>query len=379
MMARNSKQPLSVLLLDGDHPIALFVARCLSAVPNVRLHALSTEPRAPLRWSRHCHRFHQHVATNDRQLLDVIREVVGEHDIDVLIPVMEKGVEFMSRHAGELAGLVSIPPVPTLDAFRTAVDKGRLASFAESHQIPIPPTVVHDGSLESWQRLERLAEPFVVKPPRGMNGSGICRFSDFNTLRDFLEQQQAAGEIEWVIQSWLPGYDIDCSVLCRNGKIVAHTIQQGIAKGDNEFMPADGIRFVHQDEVLSIAGRLVEALPWNGIAHLDLRRDESTGRVMLLEVNGRFWGTVMGSVIAGINFPWLYCQAALGTPIPPLDYQETVFANAKAAIRSGMRRVFQGDRQDHLPFRNTPLWHGVLDPVAELVRQVQLWRSERSR
>jgi hypothetical protein len=45
---------------------------------------------------------------------------------------------------------------------------------------------------------------------------------------------------------------------------------------------------------------------------LEYKQDPSTGECVLIEVNGRFWGSLQLAVDAGMDFPTLACELALG-------------------------------------------------------------------
>jgi predicted ATP-grasp superfamily ATP-dependent carboligase len=70
-----------------------------------------------------------------------------------------------------------------------------------------------------------------------------------------------------------------------------------------------------EPELLERAATLWKALDWHGPAQVELKVDEKSGRASLLEVNGRFWGTLDLSVRAGVNFPWLAARIAKGLPV----------------------------------------------------------------
>ena len=74
--------------------------------------------------------------------------------------------------------------------------------------------------------------------------------------------------------------------------------------------------------MLDHAMRLLGPLGWHGVAMMEFKQDQRTGRSFLMEVNGRFWGSLQLAIDAGVDFPYMSCQLALGETIaPPRDYQ----------------------------------------------------------
>jgi predicted ATP-grasp superfamily ATP-dependent carboligase len=55
-------------------------------------------------------------------------------------------------------------------------------------------------------------------------------------------------------------------------------------------------------------------LRWRGVAMLEYRLDERTGRFAFLELNGRFWGSLHLALYAGVDFPTLLLDAFSGHP-----------------------------------------------------------------
>ena len=56
---------------------------------------------------------------------------------------------------------------------------------------------------------------------------------------------------------------------------------------------------------------LLQALRWNGVAMVEFKVDARDGVPKLMEVNGRFWGSLQLAIDSGVDFPWLLYQ--LGT------------------------------------------------------------------
>jgi predicted ATP-grasp superfamily ATP-dependent carboligase len=60
---------------------------------------------------------------------------------------------------------------------------------------------------------------------------------------------------------------------------------------------------------------LFAPIGWHGVAMAEYKEDRRTGRPVLMEVNGRFWGSMQLAVDAGVDFPYLSYQLALGRPL----------------------------------------------------------------
>jgi predicted ATP-grasp superfamily ATP-dependent carboligase len=63
---------------------------------------------------------------------------------------------------------------------------------------------------------------------------------------------------------------------------------------------------------MNVAERLIRELGWSGVANIDMRLDAGHKIPLVLEINGRYWFTLLGALNAGINFPLLACEMCLG-------------------------------------------------------------------
>src|SRR4029077_9073436 len=67
-------------------------------------------------------------------------------------------------------------------------------------------------------------------------------------------------------------------------------------------------------ELLRSSVALLNALEWEGAAMVEFRVERETGVSTLMEVNGRFWGSVSLPIMAGVDFPFYYWQVLHGEP-----------------------------------------------------------------
>ena len=358
-MAKN----LSVLMLDGESNLALSVARCLAQIPNLKLHVLSKTSWVPTYFSRHRSSFCvQQIGDNDEQQLEVICHAIKRTHATVLLPLTEPSIRFVSAHRAALTNLVIIPPTPEIGPFDIVDNKWLLADFLARNDIPNPRTVLYTADETFEKNLSELSFPVLLKPTRGSSGANIQYFDNPATLLDFLQKNKQFLRHRYIVQNFVRGYDIDCSFLCHDGTILAYTIQKGFIPGLRRFAPPVGIEFVKNQQTLDVVTGLVSHLRWSGVAHVDLRYDEQDKQVKLIEVNPRYWDSLLGSLFVGINFPYLACLSGLGVSFSRPDYQLKRYVPLKVALKQWVKR-YLGKSKAGFAFREISWKYDLADPL----------------
>ena len=60
------------------------------------------------------------------------------------------------------------------------------------------------------------------------------------------------------------------------------------------------------EEMVEAADRLLSAVGWTGVAMVEFKRDHRDGKAKLMEINGRFWGSLQLAIACGVDFPGLF-------------------------------------------------------------------------
>jgi hypothetical protein len=67
---------------------------------------------------------------------------------------------------------------------------------------------------------------------------------------------------------------------------------------------------------------LLSHLGWRGVAMVEFKRDDRDGSLRLMEINGRFWGSLQLAIDAGVDFPAMLVDTAGATrPAPVTSYR----------------------------------------------------------
>jgi D-aspartate ligase len=368
---------LSVLIPDGENEHVLWTARSLAHSKRVKLYILSDKRWTPVRFSRHCRLYKFRPSGGDHKArLNGLAETVNRVHVDIILPIGEEGVLFAAAERETLSKLAALPPIPDLESLRTARNKWLLNQFARQHDLPAPEAVLVtlDSAFEG--RISALEYPVLLKPTSLTDGQGIQYFDTPADLQRFLKDQDGTlFKDQYLVQTYVPGYDLGLSVLCRDGEILAFTIQRGIMA--HRFGSLTAMEFVRQDDVLDIGQKLVAALRWNGVAHIDLRRDSRDGQPKIIEINARYWGSLLGSLVAGVNFPYLACLAAQGISFPMPKYKLSKYAYTTTAIKEGLLGLLGKSSLKGFTFEETGLRFFLADPFPEMFKRLVLPITDR--
>lgn len=119
------------------------------------------------------------------------------------------------------------------------------------------------------------------------------------------------------VQRWVPGQGTGVEVLASEGRIVMAFAHRRIHESPNS-SPVSSYREAIEPppSLLEAASQLLRELRWTGVAMVEFRVDQATGRHWLLEINGRFWGSLPLAVHAGADFPVALVELLLSSTEP---------------------------------------------------------------
>jgi predicted ATP-grasp superfamily ATP-dependent carboligase len=218
------------------------------------------------------------------------------------------------------------------ERFEELYDKASFAAILEQHSLPHPET----KTIRSLEELDALEIPFpaIVKPTQGEGGAGITTVASREALREDLASRGDLGLQPVVVQAFVPGHDIDLSLLAEKGRIVAWTIQRRREDGAMEF--------VDRPDVFGLCRELVDWTGYNGVVHIDLRIDERDESVVFIEANPRFWGSLCYSTWVGVDFLDLGLRLAEGESAPNAFVPVTGESPYLGVTRGSLPRLLLG-------------------------------------
>lgn len=364
-MSQNIKSSLdlnrkiSVLIPDGGPIITLSVLNCLSEYKNIDIHLIHVYKKITgLKYSNKISSYTFYNRTDDeKDYINFIKHEIGKKNIDILLPIYFESIRVISKFRGEFKALNINLLSTSVKASDIVNDKWELYKYLQENKIPTPKTFNCNSSFEN------IDFPLLAKHKIGHGGRGTKLIKSEDELYVHLG---TSDNKKYVFQEFIDGYDIGCSVLCKEGEILAFTIQRGLSYSSIPFTPPIAIEFLYNKELYKQIDNLIKSLNWTGVANFDLRYDEVEKNFKVLEVNPRFWQSVQGSAMVGVNFPYLYCLTSLG-----VQYEIPVYRFEKYAYNRGLikflRSKFNLSKCELTIQTNFSIINDILDPLPKII------------
>jgi predicted ATP-grasp superfamily ATP-dependent carboligase len=309
----------SVLVLPVDNSVGLTVSRALGreGVPVV---GVSFSPDGFGLRSRYLAGRHV-LAGPPEARIDALLGLVEVLRPDFLMAHGEALLAGINARRGEFERFTR-PLFATQDVLDRAFNKSRTLGFADRLGIPVPRMHTVESPADAARITEAISYPVVLKPPQRYQQPEHAHLNfsyriigDKTQLLEFL-LPYADAPFYPLIQQYCPGHGVGIETCLYRGEPLAWFQHRRI----REFPITGGPSVYRRSEpaeprLVDWSLRLLHAMEWDGLAMVEFRYDPQSGDAVLMEVNGRFWGSLPLAVHSGVNFPHLlYLAHGLGTP-----------------------------------------------------------------
>jgi predicted ATP-grasp superfamily ATP-dependent carboligase len=253
-----------------------------------------------------------------------VAEVARESGARLVIPITDAAISALNRRREVFDGVARLA-LSSGESVENVLAKRANIALAKRVGVPCPRDFDLRSRTQTREMIDRLGLPLVVKnaDPDGLDAGRRLPFR-VAIARDEAEVERILDTVEAararpLYQEFVRGRSISVCTFAIEGEVVAmhayvsqrRSLHEGIAR---EIVPLEPALAAH-------AARLVRALGWTGVTHMQFLVDEAGGRCGYMETNGRFWASTQGTVNAGWDVPrWFYEYFSRGiTPeVPPI-------------------------------------------------------------
>jgi predicted ATP-grasp superfamily ATP-dependent carboligase len=317
-----------ILVTDGTQRSALAVVRSLGRAGHT---VFVCAPRVPSLAGSSRFAFSESVVPDSlaspSEFVTEVTSLIDRWRIDTLLPITEASLLALLPERATLGATI---PFPDEAIFRAITDKGAVLAAARELDIAIPRQVVLRTKDDSRTMDPTLLDyPVVLKPSRSVGehdghriSFGVLHVADSVALRPVIESLDDAA-FPLLVQQRIVGPGTGVFLLIWDGIVRAAFAHRRL----REKPPSGGVSVYSEsiaaDPALVERSRLLLGrMGWNGVAMVEYKIDARTGVPYLMEVNGRFWGSLQLAIDSGVDFPTLLLSAASGEQMPAaVDYR----------------------------------------------------------
>jgi len=240
----------------------------------------------------------------DPEYVPALAALCEEHGVGAVLPLTDLDIEVLAR-ALEERRLPAL--VPSAEVARATYDKYEAHLLLGRLGLPSPPTVLPQEDLDA------LEYPVMVKPRRGSGARSIHLAHDPTQARFFVDYVKEPTMVQRAMNG--PELSIDC-LGDRDGRCLNAIPRTMLESRGGESIKG---QVIHDEELIDLGGRVVEALRVAGPVTVQVFRDPDVG-LGITDVNTRFGGAFPAPVYAalpGRSYPELIVRLAAGERVPP--------------------------------------------------------------
>jgi predicted ATP-grasp superfamily ATP-dependent carboligase len=314
---------MAVLVTDGEQRSSLAVTRALGRAGIPVTVGASTQPSlaGSSRYCRQALRYPSPVR-NPEEFVEFLQKQIQQGGYQVAMPMTDITTKLVAsvRDAIHPVRL----PIPSLAQLDQAQNKRAVLLLAQKLGIECPTTYM----LHEQDRIETVAAgiryPVVIKPVVSWyrNGTGWLNGAvqyafDVDELTTKYRQAHCCIPRP-LVQELVPGEGRGVFLLLWDGELKAAFCHRRL----REKPPSGGLSVLSESvpldhRLLERSLALLKAIGWQGVAMVEFKIDRRNGSAKLMEINGRFWGSLQLAIDAGINFPLMLYRLSNGQTVQP--------------------------------------------------------------
>ncbi len=304
-----------ILILDGDEFSTLSIVRSLGR-KGLSITVASANNDAICKNSKYT----QHFFTYPDPLSDIegFNQTIVNHisntQYDLLIPVTELTTLPLSRIRTLIEQHTTLAVSDTI-SLEKVTDKSQTFALAIEAGVPTPKSYNIDSQQCLTDCIRELDYPIVIKPTRSIidptNDVRAKLNVDYAFNSEQLQKKVYAilKTSEIILQEYFTGTGTGIELIADHGQII-HAFQHDRM---HELPLTGGGSCLRKSvpinpQLLEYSKKLIQALNWHGVAMVEFKHNEHTNQSCLMEINGRFWGSLPLAVSAGSDFPWYLYQ-----------------------------------------------------------------------
>lgn len=267
---------------------------------------------------------------NPKGYFDAILSRVKTGKINVVMPLHDFEIFPILMHKKEIEKHCILPFVE-FETFMKTVNKYETINIAKSAGVPVPETHLPKTLDDVRKIAKEINYPVVVKPISQTDWSfekgAITRYvTEKNYItgkKDLLAFFENIKDVEkYLIQEYISGRGAGVAYLFNRGRLRASFAYMRLREYPITGGPSTLRISIEHNQMMEAGKRLLEKLGWHGVAMVEFKLTSNDNPV-LMEINGRFWGSLALAYYSGVDFPYLLYRMAVDGDVTPVTKYKT--------------------------------------------------------
>jgi len=349
---------MKILILDAHSNASLAVLQSLGNA-GYETYLAGTSPDV-VSWSSRYPR-DRFIYTDPFQDKQAFKDWIGhlqqEHQFDYIIPVTDATLYPLMelRREGQFNQELILP---SEESFDWIFDKGKTLELADQLNVHYPKSTLVNAS--NWDSHPEMRFPIFLKPVRskvweGNQGAELAPKLVHNqeALNEQMQRFLPLGDV--LIQEYAQGDGVGIEVLCNHGEILLSFAHKRI----HEYPLTGGGSTYRQsikmpENLLEASQKLLRQIKWHGVAMVEFKMNNEA--YWLMEINGRFWGSLPLAIYAGVDFPKALIEMLSGNlPVPNASYRINVYARKLRGDFAWFKSNLKANKNDPFLMTQNPL------------------------
>jgi len=248
------------------------------------------------------------------ELLVLLLEIAKKYQPLALMTVSESDIILLNKHRAELSPNYFLL-FPDDRMMAIALNKASTAAIAAPLGIACPHSWQIDQLSELDEIKQELSFPVVLKwanphevmtllHTAGLPLEKLEYCDDFQMLVEKLSRYQVIEQYP-LIQQYYSGHGLGQFFLCDKGKVLMQFQHERV----HEWPPEGGtstlcrsLSLEHHQDCAERSAKLLAKIGWTGVAMVEYRYCPTKQEYVLMEINGRFWGSTPLAIASGVGF-----------------------------------------------------------------------------
>ena len=268
--------------------------------------------------------------------LNELNRLVRERDYDFIVGCHDAQVLPLQYHRTELEHPERYALIPE-NAFSVSFNKQLTYELAYRLGIPVPAQRIAHSQADIAAAMSEWQCDLYIKPVRSTDidnvahQNAVIRVDHLTPIPAFDDETLAEGLL---VQQTVLGKGVGVELLAKEGTILTafqhERVHEPPIGGGSSYRRSVALN----QGMLNAARKLMQALAYTGVAMVEFKYDANTDKWWLMEINGRFWGSLPLTIASGLNFPlYWYQMLRQGREEFPQQYQKNIYCRNWSADR----------------------------------------------